>query len=97
VSARPPPPTARAARIEPVTSQVAEVAQVQQAAGLTGEHPHARDDAARVMVDLPQAGLRPARGLLDSLVAANDASLGVLADVVSPGVVAVHDRADLVS
>ncbi len=49
-----------------------------------------------VMVDLPQAGLPSAPGLLQALGKVNGAALGVFADVVSPGKVDVKDSVHLV-
>jgi uncharacterized protein len=48
-----------------------------------------------VMVELPQVDLPAARGLLATLGRLNDATLGVVADVVTPGTVRVGDEAVL--
>lgn len=49
-----------------------------------------------VMVDQPQIGLPPGGGILDTLGRLNGAALGVVAEVVSPGAVTVHDSVELV-
>jgi len=49
-----------------------------------------------VMVTMPQVGLPADRDLLGTLTAVNDACLGVVADVVAPGQVAVGDEVVLV-
>ena len=48
-----------------------------------------------VMVTLPQVGVGPDRHLLRTVTRHNDANLGVLAEVVRPGEVAVGDRVRL--
>lgn len=48
-----------------------------------------------VMVDHPQIDLPPAPGVLDTIGRANGAALGVVVDVVTPGVVTLHDRVEL--
>lgn len=45
-----------------------------------------------VMVDLPQVGVPPAVGLLETLSDRNDATFGVLADVVRGGTVRIGDQ-----
>ncbi len=48
-----------------------------------------------VMVNLPQTGLPPEPGLLATLTGLNRAQVGVVADVLAPGAVAVGDTARL--